>query len=232
MRNGMRFIGLAAATALSLIALAGVMDGVVMKRAPKVGDVIKYRLKAEADVQGQPFSISALITEKCSKAEEGGNYAIDSAMSDLKVNDADAPEGAGGGSSTTTYKPTGEVLSIVAEPSDPSQFRMANMQSVIFPATPLKVGDTWTTDIKKNDKGAVDAKGSYKVEAQETVGKFDTYKITGKVKESISEDPSSLDGTFWVNIKDGSMVKATGNWVNAPLPFGPTNMKWSMTRED
>src|SRR5579862_1472365 len=107
---------------------------------------------------------------------------------------------------------------------------MAHLQSLPFPATALKIGDTWSVDFKKDDKGSVDAKGTYKVEARETIGSHDTYKIHMTMKESIDTDPASSDTVAWIDVKDGTLVKASGTWTNAPIPnMGPMTMKVTMT---
>jgi hypothetical protein len=234
MRNGFRFIGLAAVAALSLTAMA-VQQGITLKRSSKVGEISKYRLKAEMDYQGTPIVFSALVTEKVTKVADDGQYTIESGTSEGKVNMGGNEMDAGGqgpGTSVTTFKSTGEVVSITADQSDPNMYRMANLQSLQFPGTVLKVGDSWNVAIKKDDHGSVDAKGSYKVEAQEKVGDYDTYRIHGTMKESIDKDPASVDATYWINVKDGTLVKLTGTWTNAPFPqIGAITAKLTLNRE-
>ena len=231
MRNGLKFIGLAAIAALSLTALA-VQEGVVLKRSPKVGDLAKYRLKAEMDIQGQAAAVSALVTDKVTKVAENGDFTVESSTSETKVtiggSDIDAPDH----TETTVFSGANEVISVTAEQEDPNLIRTANMQSLKFPDKPLKVGDSWTTEFKKNDKGAVDSKGSYSVEARETIDGYDTFRIKGSNKESVDQDPMSAEGTFWINVKDGSLVKVRGALKNWPIPgVGPTDMKMTLTRE-
>src|ERR1041384_6778421 len=114
MRNGFKFIGLAALAAVSLTAMA-LQEGVILKRAAKVGDVSKYRLKAEMDYQGSPVTFSALLPEKVTKVENDGQYTVEAGTTEGKVNLGGNEMDAGGqgpGSTLTTFKANGEIVNI------------------------------------------------------------------------------------------------------------------------
>jgi hypothetical protein len=232
MRNGFKYIGLAAFAALSLTAIA-IQEGVVLKRVAKVGDAVKYRMKADMDMAGMPVSFSALISEKVTKIADNGDITTTSQQSEMKVKVGDQEiEPPSQGAQTTITTASGKVLSITADQTDPNMYRMGNMQAMRFPDKALKVGDSWDVTIPKDDKGSVEAKGTYKIEAQEKVGDIDTFRIKGALKETGGQDPASIDGTFWISIKDGNLVKMQGTFTNAPLPqIGPTTMKVEMHRE-
>jgi hypothetical protein len=230
MRNGMRFIGLAAIAALSLTALA-IQDGVILKRSGKVGDSAKFRMKAEVEMQGQSMTFSALLVEKVTKVAANGDLTVETVQKEMALNDSPMPD-QGAGAQTTVSTPSGKVLSVEGEQHDADAYRTANLVSMQFSEKALKVGDSWEVSIPKSDKGVVAAKGSYKVEAQEKVGQFDTYRIKGGLKELSGEAPASVDATYWISVKDGNLVKAQGTWTNFPLPqVGPMTMKITMTRE-
>ena len=233
MRNGYRFLGLAALAALSLTALA-IRQGIVIKRVAKAGDVVKLRIKASFDAGGQDASFSGLITQKVTKVTDSGEFTILSTTSDTKV-DIGGNEQASDQSDqseTTVYKETGEVVSTTGTVSDPDMMRRANLQTIRFPATPIQAGDTWTAETKKSNDGSVAAKASYKVEAREAVGDFDTFRIHASTKETEGDDPSTMEGTFWVDVKSGTLVKADATWTNAPLPgMPPLTLKYTLTRE-
>ncbi len=220
--------------ALSVAALA-VQDGVNLKRAPKVGDTIKYRLKGTVDFGGTDVPMSMLVTEKIAKVEDSGNYTVESSQSEGKVEINGSETEIPGDTVSTIFKATGEVVEVKVDADKlPSATRLANLQSVVVQDKAVKVGDTWTTEIKKDEKsGAVAAKGTFKVEAQEKVGDFDCYKITLSMKESDGDSPASVEGTSWINVKDGTTVKMEGAWKNAPFPGAPfpINAKFTMTRE-
>lgn len=220
--------------ALSVVALAA-QDGVNLKRQPKVGDAVKYRLKAEVNVAGTDAVFSTLINEKITKVESNGNYTVESTQSDTKLSisgqDSEVPAQ---GPETTTFKATGEVVEIKSDQVGPEVYRLANLQSMIVQDKAVKVGDEWTAEIKKDEKtGAVAAKGTYKVEAQEKVGDYDTYRIKYSFKETEGGDAAaSVEGTVWVSTKDNTLVKAVGNWKNAPFPgAGPIDAKITLTRD-
>jgi hypothetical protein len=235
MRNGLRIVGLSAIAALSLTALA-MQSAAILKRVAKTGDVAKFRMKADIDYQGSAVSFTGLITEKVTKVAEDGQYTIESATTEGKVNFAGAEmatDAQGSSASTSVFKSNGEIVSIAAEQSDPNLLRLANLLSLRFSSNAVKVGDSWEIAIAKNEQGAVEAKGVCKLEAQEKVGERDTYRIHGTLKETIEKEPAAVDATYWVDVKDGSLVKLTGTWTNAPFPapIGAVTAKITMTRE-
>jgi flagellar basal body L-ring protein FlgH len=234
MKMRLRTFGLAAVAALSVLALA--QDAVSLKRTAKVGDVIKFTLKADLTMSNFEGSYTGLLTEKVTKIDENGNIWIEGVSSDGKVtfggneipiNDVTAV--------TTVYKPTGEVVEVKASgQSQGNEGRVAAMQTLYIPDKPVKVGDTWETEIKPDAKlGTVALKGAFKVEAAEKVDNYDTFRIKASVKETSGDTPWTSDSTVWLNTKDGSLVKASGTWKNAPLgPAGAiTDATFTMTRE-
>lgn len=235
MRNGLKLIGLAALAAASMTALAQ-QDSITLKRVAKVGEITKYRLSADSDYQGTAVNFTGLITEKVTKVSDNGDYTVESKTSEGKVsfggNEMDAGDQSQG-ATITTSDASGAVLSIVSDMADPNIYRMANLQAIRLPKDAVTVGSTWTISYQKNDKGAVDAKGEFKVEAREKIGTHDTLRIHGTIKEDIKDQPASVDATYWIDVKDGSLVKLTGTWTNAPFPqVGPMTAKVVMTRVD
>lgn len=220
--------------ALSVAAFA-IQDGVSLKRAAKAGESLKYRLKADVDFQGTEIALTMQVTEKTSKVEANGNYVVESAQSNGKIvfggQEMDAPDS----TQVTTYTATGEIIEIKADQVDSNAYRTANLTAFITSDKPVKVGDTWTTEIKKNDKtGAVAAKGTYKVEGEEKVGDHECFKVKYTTKEvEGGESAATCDATSWISKKDGSIVKSEGMWKNVPFPGapGPINAKFSLTRE-
>jgi hypothetical protein len=224
------------AIAFFSLAAATSQDGLILKRLAKVGDVAKFRMKGEMTYQGSPVIMSGLITEKITKVTADGQYTVASSTSENKVSFAgnEVPTQPGEtGLVETTFKSTGEVVSVISEVNDPNVYRMANLQSIRFPLTPVKVGSTWEVNIPKDDKGSVDAKGTFKVEAREKVGAFDTLRVHGTLKELIARNPASVDATYWVDVNNGTVVKLSGTWTNAPFPppLDTATAKITITRE-
>lgn len=224
-----RFLGALAGVALMLSLAAAVQDGVVLKRLPKVGDVQKFKLNVELEIQGQPFTVNALVTEKVVAVEEG-KYSVESSQSEMKLNGQDAPMDAQ--ATTSTYTSLGRLLESKGGDTSEESMRMSSLQAFEFPDKALKVGDTWTTDLKaKEAKNPRGVKTDCKIEAAEKVGEFDTYKITFTVKETEGADPASATGTVWLSVKDASLVKYEGVWTGAPFPMvGPANAKVKLER--
>ncbi|HTQ11974.1 MAG TPA: hypothetical protein VMI31_18070 [Fimbriimonadaceae bacterium] len=224
----MRIIGLSAVAALSLTALA-LQDGVVLKRAPKLGDTAKYKLSAQMDFSGQDATVTATITDKVTKVADNGDFTVESSMTDTLVNmggsDLQQPDER----NSTLYSKANDVLSVSSDPEDPDGVRKANIQTLHFPDKPVKVGDSWTVTVKKNEKGAVDASGTYTIAGRETINGQDTFRIKGSMKETSGDNPMSADGTYWVNVKDASLVKLEGSVTNYPIPNAPVFVSMKMT---
>jgi len=218
----------AIAIGLAAISLAA-FDGVTFKRTPKVGDVHKYKQVGKFDVGGQEFDFEAVSTEKCVKVETGGNYTLEETQGDVKLNGQEAPEGTGGGSTTTIFTPKGEVVEIKGDKVEANSYRFANLALFIMPDKELKAGDTWSYDIKEDKKlGAATAKATYTYVGEDKVGATDCYKIKCAVKETASDGASS-DGTVWLSKADSTLVKASAKWVNAPVPGAPTTISGDIT---
>jgi hypothetical protein len=235
MRNTLRFAGLCAVAALSLTALA-IQDAITLKRVAKVGDVAKYRMQADIEYQGSAVSFKGLVTDKVTKVADDGQYSVESTTTEGKVSFAGAEHPTGGQTATATttiYKPSGEIVSVISEQSDPNFLRLANLQALHFSANPVKVGDSWEVTIAKSEQGAVEAKGTCKLEIQEKIGERDTYRIHAVLKETIEKEPAAVDATYWIDVKDGSLVKLTGTFTNAPFPapIGAVTAKITLTRE-
>lgn len=235
MRNTFNKTGFGIFVAALSVAAFAVQDGVSLKRTAKVGDTATFRLKADVEIGGMEANFTAKVVEKVAKVESNGNFTVDSTQSEGKImfggQEMEAPEM----SQSFTYKATGEVVDIKAENTDSSVWRMANLQSFVVPDKAMKVGDEWTIEGKKDEKtGAVATKGTFKIEAAETVGKYECMKVKFNVKETEGGDAAaSAEGFSWVNKKDGTLAKVEGKWINAPFPGapGPINAKIVMTRE-
>lgn len=227
----LRFVGIAAVAALSVVALA---QGINLKRTAKVGDTAKYRLRADVDIAGTTASFTAVLTEKILKVEDNGNFIVESAQSDGKVSFGDQEMAAPAQSpSVTVYKPTGEVVEIRGEMADSSAYRVANLGLFRFPDKELKVGEGWTHELAADSKtGTVPVKADYKIVAQEKVGDADTVKINFTVKETEGAEGATSTGHIWIDAKTGAMVKQEAEWKNAPFPGapGPINAKVVISR--
>jgi hypothetical protein len=221
--------------ALAVTAVAAVVDGYTLKRAMKVGDTIKYKMKAELSLSGQSATVTSTTIEKVTKVEADGTYSIETTDAETKVmfggQEMEAPPQP---PETTVYLPNGMVKEIKGDKTTEQTYRMAILGVLITPDKAVSVGDTWTQAIAADTKtGIVAAKADYKVVAEEKVGSFDTLKIEATVKETGGSDAASSTATIWVNKTDVSLVKLEGKWANAPLPGapGPADATLTITRD-
>lgn len=207
-----------------------------LKLTPKEGDVAKYMLKADIDIQGTQASFNGKVTEKTIKVEADGTYQIESTNSDGKVvfggQEMEMPASE---PTITVYKANGEVKEIKGAGVDANAYRMSGISSFRWPTKAVKVGDEWTSEWAKDDKtGAVAGKATFKVEAEEKVGAWETVKIKMSTKESEGDSPATAEGTIWLAKADGKMVKTEAAWKNAPFPGapGPIDAKVTLTRTE
>ena len=202
-------------------------DAASFKRVLKVGDTMKFKLKADLEFGGQQVVFTADLMEKVTDVGADGNYKIEASQSDGKMNmngqESDVPDQAH--SNTTTYNASGEILEIVGDSVEAGAYRMATLGVMKAPDAPAKIGDSWTYKIVANAKtGVVNGTADYKYLGNEKVGDRDTVKVSVKVKESEGSDPAGNEGTVWLDIKDFSLVKSDTAWTNPPIPNAPPNM--------
>jgi hypothetical protein len=235
MKTGIRTIGLAL-VATSFAAMALAQGGSTLQRVVKVGDTMRYRLKAEIELAGEQAVFSALVTERVVRVDPGGDYVVESIQADGKVGFAgqefEAPPSP---PSSTTYRLTGEVVQIRGEMNDENAYRIANLSLVRTPGKSVGVGDTWSHKVAADAKtGGVPIEANYRIEGEEKIGQWDTLKIKMSVRETEGSEPASNEALVWMSKTDGSMVKLESKWTNAPIPGapGPVNGQITLTRVD
>jgi hypothetical protein len=225
MKTSFRAFCLTAAL-LSVSALAfAAIDGLSVKRQAKEGQIVKLRLKANLEIAGTQAVYTGLVQDKITKVDADGAYTEDelqiegqAKIGDQTVTVPDPP------SHPITYNSDGSLREIKGPPetSGKEAYRMTNLEVLIDAGKPLNVGDSWSVDIKADDKtGAVAAKADYKIVAEEKIGDIDCVKVKATVKETGGVDPASSDLTYWISKADGSQVKVEGKLMNAPFPGAP-----------
>jgi hypothetical protein len=230
----MKRISIAAGLALlgaAALAVAGLQD-YSLKRTPKEGETTKYKMVGTMEVLGQQVTLTATVLNKVLKVDNEV-YSVESSQVDGKINfGGNEMELPNMGSTTTKYKADGTVLEVQGEGVEMGGYRMANLLSAIMPAKNVKVGDTWTSEVKADaKKGTVDVKGTYKFDSVEKCEGHDAAKITYEMKESNSETPAVVTGTVWIELKSGNMVKVDNAWKDVPVPGapGPVSGKFTLT---
>jgi hypothetical protein len=221
---------------MAAIAAAGVA-GVTIKRAPKEGQVNKYRMKAELEYMGMEVTFDGKVQEKITKVDTDGSFTVDQSQLETKilVGGSEMPNPTSDSTPTTTvFSSNGSVKEIKGDGINADAYRMATLSSFVDAGKELNVGDTWTYDFKADAKtGAVAAKGEFKYLGDEKVGETDAYKIKAVINEIEGATPASSDSTMWLDKADGRMIKMEGKWIKAPIPGlnQPIDATVSMTLE-
>jgi len=218
---------------LAVTAVAGLQDTYTLKRKPAVGETSKYRIKAEIDISGQTAVFTALSQEKIIAVGAEGGYTQETSQLEGKVSIAgqeiEVPDQ---GASTTVFGPSGDIVEIRGTNVTPSAYRMGTLNNFFEPKAPIKVGDTWTHEIKEDtSKGILAATAEFKLLAVEQVDGADALKIEGKVKEKTGG--AAAEYTIWLKKDSAQMVRLDGKWINAPLEGapGPVNATITIRRE-
>lgn len=230
MNRKFRLTGALALVALSAYALAAV-QGYSLKRTPKAGDALKYRLKVNMDLGGQAATMSALVTEKVTAVDPTGNFTVqaDQSQLDVKLGDQPIPAPEQSSPEVSVYAPNGDIVEIKGNDVQPAFYRMATLSVFLAPDKPVAVGDTWSHDFPADPKtGRVAAHGDFKVLGEEKVGAVDTLKVQATIKET-GADGASTDCTYWINKTDGTTVKMDGKWSNVPIPGSPVPITGTVT---
>jgi hypothetical protein len=230
-----RIFGLTAFVAIC--AMASAQGPVTLKLTPKVGDTFRYKLSAEMEVMGAKATVSGTVSDKVTEVTPEGGYTVESSSTEMVGNFSGTEMQIPDSKSTSKYKADGALVDIqgeeVAGANGAEGWRRANLSNFVYPADPLKIGDTWTSSIASDSKtGAVAAKTTYAVEKFEKVGNHETVKVKFTSKETEGSDPASSDGFVWLDVKDGTQIKVQVTWSNVPMMGNPIAGKVTMERID
>jgi hypothetical protein len=215
------FFGIASLVAISALALAA--QGFTLKRLPKEGQVVRYRMQGTIDIPEPVGSVKVrgIMEEKVTKVEADGSYTVVQSQIEGFASQGEKPEQQipDQSPSTTKYNSKGEVLAIEVDADPVAAWRMAGLNIFIEPGKEVNVGDKWSYEIKADEKtGAVGAKAEFTVMGEEKVGSFDTVKVKYMVAEVGGEQPASSEGIVWLDKKDGNMIQADTKLKRAPFP--------------
>ena len=210
-------LGILAVSALALAAQA--MD---LKWTPKVGDKATYKIDGTFEIENLgEIKLGGSRTETITSVDTDKIVADSTSNMTANVMGNELPVPAS--TESVSSKPDGTVIEIKANgtvvPS--AAMRLAHITMFAYPTRPIAVGDTWNADVKKDDK--LDLPGykiEYKLVGEEKVADWDVWKVTAKGAETEGDAPSKVDATFWVNKKDGSMVRSLSKLTDIVFP-GP-----------
>lgn len=200
--------------ALSVLAYAA--QGIVVKLTPKVGDKSEYAIAGTFEVAGAEAKLTGTRSEEILKVE--ADSITSQGKTKLSINvmgqDIDQPES----TETTKTKLDGTVIEVKQgdTPAEGGALRLAHLNTLLYPSKPLAVGDTWTMEVKKDEKADMPGyKVDFKLEGEEKVGKWDTYKITAKGGETEGAQPTKIKSTYWIEKTNGSLVHSLSELTDA-----------------
>jgi hypothetical protein len=215
-------VGLVAVLALG----AARQESVQLVRKAKVGDVSRLSTvgKAQVDMGGTQMEMDLKGIEKYTVTAVAPNGDITETDQTESVEISMAgqtmpPDPAMLETSTIVAKPNGMLISYTKQDgsADMSEGRMYNATTVMFPDTPVKVGDKWSKTFAANAAiGTHTARADYEVLAFETVGGTATVKIGLTFQESVAPAIKTM-GTFWIERSTGDIVKVEGTVEGFPL---------------
>jgi len=210
----MKRILIAALVLVSVTAL-----GHQLKRTPKVGDVLKYRVTMIFTLQGVDITYKSLITDQIDLVDKDGSYTVESSQSeisgthgerDLNVNQH-PPK------SIAVYNANGSVLDLKGEQS-PESWRIANASAFYLPEGPIPASGTYTVQIPPStDKTRPSATATYTSAGTEKVGDIDALVLKESYKENVTASGMTADGKVWVDPATAIVLKMDMDWKNAPL---------------
>lgn len=205
---------------LALSALALAAQGVVLKRSPKAGDKATYKMTAKFDMGGADVAVSGTMTEEVKKVE-GDTVTTDSSSKATVTfggSDNDLPET----KETSVTKLDGTLVSVKSgdKEAGADAIRLARLNLLVLPATPVEPNGTWSTEGKKDDKlGTPGYKIDYKLVGEDKVGAWDAYKIEVNGKETDGDSPSKWKATYWIAKTDGNLLRSVSDVTD--VTYGP-----------
>ena len=190
--------------ALAVFGAALAVDATyTFKVVRKVGETTKTRVTAHVEVQGMQVDQTFVTEEKVEKIADDGTVTLKTQMKDqkLSLNGQDQPAPTPEGSSTTKIKSSGELIESDRQEGQPLdvQQRLSRTSSLIPPKEAVKVGDSWTHVWEQSDKEKLArAEITYKVVAEEKVGKWDCVRVEFTFKEKEGAAPITATGAVWL----------------------------------
>lgn len=217
MCRGSLFPKISFATLFLLLFALAAAQPITMKRTPKVGDMLNYKVSIIFTLYGDDIVYQSTLSERVTDVAKDGSYTVQSNQTGASANNGrDIPIVQSQAQTSTTYDPRGMILAI---PSDYS-WRDAYLGEVVLPDKPVKPGETYSVQFPaRADRTTPAATVTYTVEQlpKDRVDGFDTIVLDEKYTESTGTYPATSEGRVWINPADGTVVKLDENWRNAPL---------------
>jgi hypothetical protein len=236
----LRMLPIAAAVLLAGAAVAVAQEATKIKWTPKAGSSQNYRLVVNGNMQGMDFEFSTKIAHKVVEVRPDGNIVVEERQhgGEVKLNGTamDVPGGMPEITVRMVSKPNGEIVERKSNgPEGMENPRLENSFAFIFPDKDLKPGDTWKRETKADKaKETYSTETVYTYAGTETLNGKKTHKITFKFREIDAPSNMTGEGTVWLRVEDGELVKGTYNLKNAEFAagMGATDATATMTMVD
>ncbi|MCW5943165.1 MAG: hypothetical protein KIS66_13100 [Fimbriimonadaceae bacterium] len=215
---------------LALAAISMAQEPTQLEWKPQVGRVLKYKLNVKASMDmgagAQDLLVGMLLTSTTKEVRPNGEVVVETKQGGMSLSiggqDMSAMVGEMVTTETATMNKRGETLSRKSDaPEGMDNHRLTEAITFIYPEKPLKVGDTWTREVKADAaKGVRAGLATFKFEGVDTVdGKWKANKITYTYKETEGSDAMSCAATVWIGAEDGELVK--GEYKMKNFTFAP-----------
>ena len=171
-------------------------------------------LSIEAGGQKVTIDLKQVENQTITEVAANGNITRESKteLSEVTFNGMKSPEeDLSKRTETYTITPTGTLVSYktVDPDSAKTQARISVSNTIVFPATPIGVGDKWVHEYKAdNDLGTHDAHADFEVLSADKVAGVDTLKIKMTFKEAGADTPLGTTGTYVVEKISGDTISA------------------------
>ena len=218
-----RVIG-SALLAAAAASTAHAQQKVVVTRKATVGDTARFVNEARVVLNsgGQKVTAEATVVEKRTVTAVGadGNITYTEQTESMSLNGTPLPPQGRSVATTLTVRRNRSLAALAAGAETSDSVRTFHASGIVFPDTPVGVGDTWKRTVKADDpQGARAGSGEYKLLAFEKVGAIDTVKVSVRYKEAASKGISAT-GMVWVELATGEDVKSELELKNLPAPQG------------
>lgn len=224
------------ASAFLWLAILGVPadDPVVLQRQVTEGQRAIYRVTTDIDADGSRFRYTGRSEEVIERVDPSGTFVIRSTQLEGTLRFGEETFRAPAERPTRLRRATsGAILEIVGVASDPDRYRLATLDAFYYPADPVRPGSTWRREGDGNVRqGAPPYRADYTAEAFERVGEVEALRVRGTVTE-LRDGGARSEGTYWIGLSDGWIVKAEVQWFSVPFggsPF-PVNARIEVIRE-
>jgi hypothetical protein len=216
-----------AALLVAGVALAGVQEA-TLEWKPRAGAEFKYKMTTEATVDSPmgsgPVKMSASMTNRIVEIRPDGSVVLESKQEDMKLSfmGMDMDDAIPAMTSKVIFNKHGEVLERSSDvPQEMDNQRLENVFVFVYPKTPVKPGDTWTHTTKGDtNKGTFDSEVVFTYRGIERQNNVEVHKVTYTFRELNAPKNMEGEGTAWLDVRDGELVKGTYSIKNVEFAEG------------